>query len=171
MFKQARVIVLVTLVLISLRMFAVSLTLSSPDFDDNSLIPAQFTCEGANVAPTLVWQDPPANTKSLALIMDDPDAPHGTWVHWVLFNIPPDTKQLSAKNQAPQGAVSGANSWGNSGYGGPCPPSGTHRYFFKLYALDVTLPLSVKATKQDLTTAMQDHILASAQLVGLYKKH
>lgn len=147
-----------------------ALTISSPDFEHNQTIPKQFTCEGTDAIPTLIWENIPANTKSLALIMDDPDAPNGMWVHWVLFNIPPTIKHLSNNNSTPPGAVNGTNSWGKTGYGGPCPPSGQHRYFFKIYALDSMLTLTSKATKKDLEAAMHAHIIGTAELVGLYKK-
>lgn len=145
-------------------------TLSSTDFTDNSAIPANFTCQGEDIVPTLTWQGAPDNTKTYALIMDDPDAPHGTWVHWVLFNIPATVSKLSNETAVPTGAVNATNTWGNVGYGGPCPPSGTHRYFFKLYALDTSLALNADATKSDVENAMQGHILATAQLMGLYSK-
>ncbi|HSX20608.1 MAG TPA: YbhB/YbcL family Raf kinase inhibitor-like protein [Gammaproteobacteria bacterium] len=144
--------------------------ITSPDFQDNHSIPSKFTCEGTDEIPTLIWQDFPDNTESLALIVDDPDAPNGDWVHWVFFNIPPYVKHLSA-NSLPSEATNGINSWGNSGYGGPCPPTGEHRYFFKLYALDTILDLTGTATKKDLLAAMDSHILDSTQLMGLYKKH
>ncbi len=144
------------------------LKISSPDFDDNKSIPIQFTCEGEDFAPTLTWQNVPNNTESFTLIMDDPDAPRGTWVHWLVFNMPANSRQLST--EIPEGAIEGVNTWGNSSYGGPCPPTGTHRYFFKLYALDTTLMLTKQATKQDLESAMEGHILEQTQMIGLYKK-
>ncbi len=145
-------------------------TLSSAEFTDNSVIPSKFTCQGADIAPTLTWQGAPENTQTYALIMDDPDAPNGTWDHWVIFNIPANISKLSNETEIPDGAINATNSWGNVGYGGPCPPSGTHRYFFKLYALDTSLALQAEATKADVETAMQGHILATAQLMGFYSK-
>lgn len=145
-------------------------TISSPEFAQNQTIPMKFTCEGANVAPTLIWEGFPEETKSFALIMDDPDAPGGTWVHWVLFNIPATTKHLNSQNSTPDGAVNGTNSWGKKSYGGPCPPTGQHHYLFKIYALDTKLALTSKATKEEVEVAMKEHILAKAELIGVYKK-
>jgi Raf kinase inhibitor-like YbhB/YbcL family protein len=142
--------------------------LTSPAFTHNEAIPSEYTCDGDDLSPPLVISDVPSNAKSLALIMDDPDAPVGTWDHWVVFNIPPTTKQIS-KGTEPNG-IAGRNSWGRTGYGGPCPPSGTHRYFFKFYALDALLNLPEDSTKKDLERAMQGHILAQAQLMGTYKR-
>jgi len=142
--------------------------LTSPAFANNGAIPSEHTCDGNDLSPQLVISDVPASAKSLALVMDDPDAPVGTWDHWIVFNIAPSTKQL-AKGTEPQG-VAGRNSWGRTGYGGPCPPSGTHRYFFKLYALDTKLSLAEGSTKKDLERAMQGHIIAQAQLMGTYKR-
>ncbi len=141
----------------------------SPEFNDNSMIPAKFTCEGMDINPQLLFSDVPEETKSLVLIMDDPDAPMGTWVHWVLFNIPADVTGIP-EDSIPDNAIQGLNSWPKNNYGGPCPPSGTHRYFFKLYALDVELELDDTATKKDVEQAMQGHILEKAELIGLYKK-
>jgi len=143
--------------------------ITSPSFSNNGNIPAEFTCSGSNLNPQLNFANIPENTKSLALIMDDPDAPNGTWIHWVIFNISPKTTVVN-KNSAPNGAIQGANSWGTSNYGGPCPPSGTHRYFFKLYALDNTLSLSSSASKANIESAMQGHILSQATLIGKYAK-
>ena len=142
--------------------------LTSPAFTNNSQIPSEYTCDGADLSPPLSISEVPSNTKSLVLIMDDPDAPVGTWDHWVAFNIPPSTKQI-AKGTEPED-IGGKNSWGRTGYGGPCPPSGTHRYFFKLYALDAVLNLPESSTKKDLERAMQGHIIEQAQLMGTYKR-
>jgi Raf kinase inhibitor-like YbhB/YbcL family protein len=147
--------------------------LTSTAFTEGSMIPRKYTCDGQDMSPSLAWSDVPAGSKSLALICDDPDAPAGTWVHWVLFNLPPTLTGLpesvpSDKN--PQGGVHGTNSWKRLGYGGPCPPSGTHRYFFKLYALDSQLSLGNSATAKDVQTAMKGHVLAEAQLMGRYKR-
>lgn len=142
---------------------------SSPAFEGNSFIPRRYTCDGADVNPPIALADIPAAAKSMALIVDDPDAPVGTWVHWVLWNIPPATREI-AENSAPEGAVQGKNDWRRNNYGGPCPPSGAHRYFFKLYALDAVLSISPGSTKADLERAMKGHLLAHGELVGLYKR-
>ncbi len=146
----------------------IDMKLTSPAFTHNGAIPSEYTCDGADLSPQLVISDVPANAKSLALVMDDPDAPVGTWDHWVVFNMPVSTEEIP-KGTEPKGTA-GKNSWGRTGYGGPCPPSGTHRYFFKLYALDATLNLPEGATKKDLERAMQGHIIAQAQLMGTYKR-
>jgi Raf kinase inhibitor-like YbhB/YbcL family protein len=143
--------------------------LSSPAFTDKGNIPARFTCQGEDINPRLDIEGVPEGAKSLVLIMDDPDAPMGTWDHWVVFNIAPETKTI-AENGVPPGAVQGRNGWGNSEWGGPCPPSGTHRYVFKLYALDTTLSLGSGSQKGDVEGAMQGHLLAQATLTGLYGK-
>lgn len=140
--------------------------LSSPEFEHNGFIPKKFTCQGEDVNPTLVIEDIPDGTKSLALIMDDPDAPMGTWVHWVVFNIPVISR--IEENSVP--GKQGINDFGRLNYGGPCPPSGTHRYFFKLYALDTELDLGEGITKKELEEAMEGHILQKVELIGLYKK-
>jgi len=143
--------------------------IESPAFKQGESIPAKYTCKGADINSPLHIADVPANAKSLALIMDDPDAPVGTWVHWLLWNIPPQTTEIK-ENSVPAGAVQGKNSWGRSTYGGPCPPSGTHRYFFKPYALDALLSLSSSADKGQLEKAMKGHILTQAELMGTFKK-
>jgi Raf kinase inhibitor-like YbhB/YbcL family protein len=151
-----------------------SLTLTSVAFHNEQPIPAKFTCDGDNVSVPLQWTDPPANTKSLALIMDDPDAPSGTYVHWVIYNLPANLRAL--EENAPtdatlkDGSLNGQNSARRSGYTGPCPPNGRHRYYFKLYALDATLALRPGATKDQLLGAMQGHILAQAQLMGTFQR-
>jgi Raf kinase inhibitor-like YbhB/YbcL family protein len=146
------------------------LSLESPDFSSNGPIPTAFTCEGANDTPPLQWGNPPSGTQSLVLIVDDPDAPSGTWDHWVLFNIPATERGLNS-NQLPEGAIAGKNSWGNNKYEGPCPPSGTHRYYFSLYALNSTLNLTADANKKDVLEAMKTHILQKAELIGTYQKN
>jgi Raf kinase inhibitor-like YbhB/YbcL family protein len=156
-----------------------SLTLSSPDFASNSSIPSRFTCEGNDVSPALEWSDPPAGTQSFALIVDDPDAPDPaapkvTWVHWLLYNLPAATRSLphavEEQGQLPSGTLAGLNDWKRPRYGGPCPPIGRHRYFFKLYALDLALPDLRQPTKARLEEAMQGHVLATTELVGTYQK-
>jgi len=140
--------------------------ITSPEFQNNQLMPSKFTCEGEDINPTLVISDIPDGTKSLALIMDDPDAPMGTWVHWVVFDIPVTSK--IEENSIP--GKQGNNTAGRKQYHGPCPPSGTHRYFFKIYALDTMLNLNEGITKAQLEKAMQGHILDKAELIGLYKR-
>ncbi len=145
------------------------LQITSPVFKNNESIPVKYTCDGEDINPPLLIENVPPEAKSLALIHDDPDAPMGTWVHWVLWNISPDTGEIK-ENSVPAGAQQGFNDFRKHDYGGPCPPSGTHRYFFKLYALDSLLDLSSNAKKGDLEKAMKGHILAQTQLIGLYKR-
>ena len=145
------------------------LTVTSTAFTEGAAIALKYTCDGKDVNPPLAIGAAPANTRSLALIMDDPDAPVGTWVHWVAWDIPPRTREIPENGMA-DGAVQGRNSWNRNDYGGPCPPSGTHRYYFKLYALDTPLTLAPSATKADLERAMQGHVLAAGQLMGTYKR-
>jgi Raf kinase inhibitor-like YbhB/YbcL family protein len=137
-------------------------------------IPRQYTCDGINISPPLEWSGVPKSAKTVAIIADDPDAPAGTWVHWVLYNLPAENiglvENVPATENLKAGGFQGKNSFGKLGYGGPCPPSGTHRYFFKVYAVDAELPLKAGATKSDLETAMQGHIVAQAQLMGTYQK-
>lgn len=140
--------------------------LSSPEFKNNEFIPTKFSCLGADINPVLIIDSVPRGTKSLALIVDDPDAPVGTWVHWVLFNIPPIPK--IEENSIP--GEEAMNSFGREDYGGPCPPSGVHRYFFKLYALDIEFEPGQIKNKASLEEAMKSHILDSAELIGLFKK-
>ena len=147
-------------------------TLSSAAFLGDEPIPAKYSCDGDDTSPSLVWSGAPENTDSFVLIMDDPDAPVGTWVHWVLFNLPGDAislpENLPADAVFNDGSQQGSNSWGNIGYGGPCPPSGTHRYFFKLYALESSLELVEGATKEDVISAVEGHILMETELMGIY---
>lgn len=140
--------------------------ITSPAFVNGGFIPRKYTCQGQDVNPPLVIEDIPAGAKSLALIVDDPDAPMGTWVHWVLFDLP----LLDRIEEDSVPGKQGINDFGKRDYGGPCPPSGTHRYFFKLYALDKMLDLPEGISKKDLEKAMQGHILDQAQLIGLYQK-
>ena len=152
-----------------------SIELTSTAFQAGATIPKQYTGDGADQSPPLHWSEPPSGTKSIALICDDPDAPRGTWVHWVLFNLPAQTRELEegvpTTETLGNGAKQGKNDFGNIGYGGPAPPKGKpHRYFFKLYALDVTLDLPPGATKAQLEDAMKGHILAEGQLMGTYKR-
>jgi len=142
------------------------LTITSPVFENNKPIPKKYTCDGEDVNPPLNIEDIPVGTKSLVLIVDDPDAPMGTWDHWIVWNIPPKNK--IDEDSVP--GVEGLNDFRKHSYGGPCPPSGTHRYFFKVYALDVQLALSSNSRKKDVEKAMKDHILAKGELVGLYSR-
>lgn len=151
---------------------AMAFTLQSEAISHEGEIPVQYTCDGEDSSPPLAWGEPPEGTEALALIMDDPDAPAGTWVHWVIFNIPAESRELapaiSDDPNPPTGGIHGNNSWGRLGYGGPCPPSGTHRYFFKLYALGSTLDLEPGVTKDQVLQAMSGQILAQAELMGTF---
>jgi hypothetical protein len=155
-----------------------TLNLKSPDFVHLGEIPKIFTCEGDNSSPALSWSQLPKNTKSLALIVDDPDAPDPaapkmTWVHWVLYNIPPTVMELPksiAESDLPSGTQQGKNDWQKTGYGGPCPPIGRHRYFHKLYALDIELPDLHHPDKSQLEKAMAGHIIGQAELIGTYQR-
>lgn len=141
----------------------------SPGFANNGSMPSKYTCEGVEINPPLEFIDVPDEAKSLALVFDDPDAPDGTWVHWLVWNIKPDTNHVD-EDSVPDGAVEGATSFGEPGYGGPCPPDREHRYFFKLYALDTMLELPGTATLSDLEMAMDHHIIAEAELMGRYER-
>lgn len=155
-----------------------SMTLTSPSILQDRMIPARYTCDGLDVSPALAWSGAPEGAKSLALIVDDPDAPDPaaprmTWVHWLLYNLSPDAKELAedvAEKDLPAGTLEGVNDWQRTGYGGPCPPVGKHRYFFKLYALDAVLPDLKRPVKAALEKAMQGHVLAHAELIGLYQR-
>jgi hypothetical protein len=152
-----------------------TLELTSEAFGPQEAIPQRFTCDGEDISPPLSWSAPPDATRSFVLIMDDPDAPMGTWVHWVLFNVPSDERALPenvpAEEQLSDGSLHGKNSWGRSDYGGPCPPSGsTHRYVFKLYALDTQLDLEAGATKKQVLDAIDGHVLGYGELVGTYSR-
>ena len=146
-----------------------ALKITSPAFSMNRPIPSRYTCDGEDVSPPLLFRNLPPGTQSLALIVDDPDAPRGTWVHWLVWNIGQETKEL-AENTLPRHAVQGVNDFRRHTYGGPCPPSGSHRYYFKLYALDTQLTLRTGANKAALEAAMQGHVLATAELIGLYAR-
>jgi Raf kinase inhibitor-like YbhB/YbcL family protein len=141
--------------------------LTSPEFKQNRVIPKKFTCQGNDINPTLIIEGIPDNTKTLALIVDDPDAPMGMWVHWVVYNVPLTTRIDEDSIPGKQGM----NDFGRYDYGGPCPPSGTHRYFFKIYALDTELDLKEGIDKKGLEKAMEGHISGKAELIGLYKKY
>lgn len=149
--------------------------IESSAFQPKEKIPVKYTCDGEDLSPPLAWFEPPPGTNSFALISDDPDAPVGTWVHWVLYNLPMDTRELEEglpkSETLPNGALQGLTDFRTPGYGGPCPPAGKpHRYFFKLYALDTPLALAPKSTKADLLVAMNGHVLAQAELVGTYQR-
>jgi len=156
----------------------VSLILTSMAFRHQGEIPSRYTCDGDDISPSLVWSGVPAGAKSLVLIVDDPDAPDPkapkmTWVHWLLYNIPPTANGLPehvAPKNLPQGTLEGVNDWKRTGYGGPCPPIGCHRYFHKLYALDTVLPDMNRPTKSRLEGAMKEHILSQTEIVGTYQR-
>lgn len=152
-----------------------TLSISSPAFQDGERIPAKYTCQGQDISPPLKWSQVPNETQSLALILDDPDAPSGVFTHWVIFNLPPDSRELPeavpAASQLPSGALQGKNDFGKIGYGGPCPPPGyPHRYRFTLYALNRQLDLKAGSSKKQALNAMEGHILAQGQLTGTYQR-
>lgn len=151
-----------------------NIKVTSSAFVEGGMIPKQYTCDGKDVSPPLKWEGVPDTAKTIALICDDPDAPMGTWVHWVLFNLPAKVQELPENvppaKTLPNGAKQGTNDFGRIGYGGPCPPGGTHRYYFKVYALDCELKLDAGATKAQLLKAMEGHIVAQGQLMGKYKR-
>ncbi len=150
------------------------LDIRSSAFHEGEFIPKKFTCDGEDVSPPLSWTHPPEGTKSIVLICDDPDAPMGTWVHWVLFGLSPDTlnlpEDISNGKEVLGGAKHGLNDFRKYGYGGPCPPGGTHRYFFKLYAVDTEIGLKPGATKNEVHNAIKGHILEEGQLMGRYSR-
>jgi Raf kinase inhibitor-like YbhB/YbcL family protein len=152
-----------------------TIQLTSPAFAEGAAIPDQYTCDGPNISPPLKWSSVPQGTKSIALIVEDPDAPLGTFTHWVIFSISPSVTELPERvptmDVLPDGVRQGINDMRRTGYGGPCPPTGSHRYFFKLYALDIELSLKPGATKKDLVSAMEGHVLALGQLMGTYKRN
>ena len=147
---------------------------TSTAFKEGGLIPSKFTCDGDNLSPELSWSGVPDNTKSFAIVCDDPDAPSGDWVHWVIYNIPPDVKELTENTTKDKtldnGSMQGKNDFGKTGYDGPCPPGGTHRYYFRVYALDTMLDTEPGLTKNELLRAMQSHILDQMTLLGKYHK-
>jgi len=143
--------------------------ISSAAFENNSFIPSRYTCEGLGRNPPLEIRDVPDDTKSLVLIVDDPDAPIKTWIHWTIWNIDPKTTEIG-ENSCPEGGIEGVSSSGRRGYDSPCPPSGTHRYFFKLFALDKMLDLSPNSYVRDIESAIEGHMIQKAELIGLYKK-
>lgn len=152
----------------------VEIKLTSAAFKDGESIPRPYTCDGVNISPPLEWSGVPRTAKTIAIVCDDPDAPGGTWVHWVLYNLPADNiglvENLPATESLKAGGFQGKNDFGKIGYGGPCPPSGTHRYFFRIYALDSELPVKAGATKAELMKAMDDHVVSQGQLMGTYRR-
>ncbi|MBS3817931.1 YbhB/YbcL family Raf kinase inhibitor-like protein [bacterium] len=148
--------------------------LTSSVFENEGMIPSKYSCDGEDISPPLSWSSVPEGTQTVALIADDPDAPMGTFVHWVLFNLPANVQELPedvpSDKKLDNGALQGTNDFKKIGYGGPCPPGGTHRYYFKIYALDTELDLKAGATKKDLLNAMEGHILAQGQLMGKYQR-
>jgi Raf kinase inhibitor-like YbhB/YbcL family protein len=147
-----------------------ALKISSPAFENGGKIPKEYTCDGENVNPSLKIENVPSNTKSLALVFDDIDAPRGSYVHWILWNIGPTIKEIK-ENSVPEGAVQGMNDFKKGSYGGPCPSRGAHKYVFKIFALDTLLNLNPNFTKKDLEKAMEGHIISQTQLMGLYKRN
>ena len=152
----------------------ITIGLSSSAFADGGAIPTRYTCDGVDISPPLQWSSVPERTRSLALVVDDPDAPGGTFVHWLIYDLPPDTRRLPEdvpeRQTLPSGAAQGVNGAGGVGYMGPCPPSGTHRYFFRVYALDTELDLAGGATWEGLASVMKEHILAVGRLIGTYRR-
>lgn len=150
------------------------INVGSAAFTEGEMIPRQYTCDGADISPPLSWSTLPEGTKSIAIIADDPDAPAGTWVHWLVYNLPPDLKGLPenmpAQNTLANGGIQGMTDFRRIGYGGPCPPRGTHRYFFKVYAIDTMLNLDPGAIKKRLLVSMEEHILAEGELMGKYRR-
>lgn len=150
------------------------MTITSSVFEEGGMIPVKYSCDGDDLSPPLSWSDVPETTKSFALISDDPDAPVGTWVHWVIYNIPGSSSGLNegipTDKALSDGSIQGSNSWKKVGYGGPCPPGGTHRYYFKLYALDTELDLGPGASKKELERAMKGHVVAEDQLMGRFSR-
>ena len=151
-----------------------SIQVTSTAIKEGQPIPRPYTCDGVNISPPLEWNGTPKSAKTIAIIADDPDAPSGTWVHWVVYNLPAENiglvENLPATEDLKAGGLQGMNDFKKIGYGGPCPPSGTHRYFFKVYAIDSELPLKAGATKADVEKAMQGHIVAQGQLMGTYSR-
>jgi hypothetical protein len=151
-----------------------SITVSSAAFEPRQSIPSQYTCDGRDISPPLAWKGSPANTRSVILICDDPDAPAGDWVHWVCYDIPPSVDTLAEAmpktDTLPCGGIQGKNDFGRIGWGGPCPPGGTHRYFFKIYCCDITLNLPPGKTKKEIEKAMKGHVIDKGELFGVYSR-
>jgi len=174
--KMSYVIVILFLFILSISQGGGKMVIKvkSSAFEDGEMIPKKYTCDGANVSPPLEWELGPAGCKALALVCDDPDAPMGTWVHWVVYNIPAQVNRLEEgippSKVLDDGTIQGTNDFHKIGYGGPCPPRSTHRYYFKIYALDTCVKLESGATKSQLLHAIEEHILAQGQLMGRYKR-
>ncbi len=169
--KKYTLFLFLLLGIINLKSFAADFTLNSSAFKPNTLIPDQYSCNGANTSPELTWENAPEKTQSLALVVTDPDAQDGDKTHWIVFNIPGNITELEADGPVPDGAAIGKNSWNGTSYKGPCPPSGAaHRYVFTVYALDTVLSLENGASKDEVLNAMTGHVIDSAELVGLYQK-
>lgn len=168
--RRTTLLLSIGLMATQLNALAAEFTLASPAFQLNSMIPAEYTCSGMDTSPPLSWRGVPPNAKSLALVVNDPDAVNGVWTHWILFNIPPTVTKLDAGTAVPQGALVGQNSWNNARYQGPCPPLGVHRYVFTVYALDTILTQDNGAATNTVLDAMTGHVIGSAELVGLYQK-
>ncbi len=154
-----------------------TIKITSTVFEEGGSIPPRYTCVNADISPPLEWNITEVSLPSdgsIALICDDPDAPSGTWVHWVIFNLPPETislpEMVMPREELENGAMQGSNSWGNIGYSGPCPPSGTHRYYFKIYALDTKLDLTPGVTNEELLKAMEGHLIDKGQIMGTYTR-
>jgi Raf kinase inhibitor-like YbhB/YbcL family protein len=158
----------------SIQSGGIKMKMTSKSFKEGEMIPGKYTCDDADISPHLEWSLVPEGTKTFAIICDDPDAPMGTWVHWIIFNIPGNVRafleNIHPIEVLPEGTKQGKNDFGRIGYGGPCPPSGIHRYYFKIYALDVELDLKAGIRKTELLSAMDGHILAEGQLMGRYKR-
>jgi len=167
--KKISLFLFILVYLFNYIIFAQSFVLESSAFKQNSIIPDQFTCKGRDLSPPLTWRNAPEKTQSFALVVQDPDAPNAAWTHWFLYNIPANITQLDAGSPLPEGAQYGKNSWGGPGYRGPCPSIGAHRYVFKIYALDNHLPTDPEASPDSLLNSMTGHVLATAELVGLYQ--
>jgi len=176
-FRMVLLLLLATLLSVVGKEAVMAMEIRSAVFEEGGEIPRHYTCQGENISPPLSWSGIPAEAKSLVLIVDDPDAPDPaapkmTWVHWVLYNLPPDSGGLAEEvMDLPPGTLEGRNDWGRTGYGGPCPPIGRHRYFHKIYALDILLDDLNQPTKADIERAMAGHILAEGRLIGTYQKH
>jgi Raf kinase inhibitor-like YbhB/YbcL family protein len=169
--KKLSLFLFLFLGIMNLNSFAANFTLESSAFQPNTLIPALYSCNEADISPPLTWQEIPPNTQSLAIVVKDPDAQDGEWIHWIIFNIPPSVTNLEENASLPEGAANGTNSWGTTDYKGPCPPIGAaHRYVFTLYALDTVLSLANGASKDQVLNAMTGHVIGSSELTGLYQK-
>ncbi|MCL5261105.1 MAG: YbhB/YbcL family Raf kinase inhibitor-like protein [Gammaproteobacteria bacterium] len=167
--QLAKIILFTFVAIFSIGAYAMELI--SPAFDGTEFIPTKYCCDGQNISPPVQWKNPPKNTKSFVLILDDPDSPSGNWVHWMIYNIPANINSLPENiSTLPAGAIFGLNSWNEANYKGPCPPSGTHRYFLQIFALDIKLETLKKATRNTIENAMHGHVIAEASLTGKYHR-